>query len=99
MKIAIASDGKDESSKVSEVTGRAPYFLIYENGKLIETISNPFKIGGGAGFSIAQMLYKKGVELVISGKFGSNVLNFFKEKGLKTKSVINKTVKKVLDEL
>jgi len=34
MKIVIASSGKNEDSTVSSISGRAPYFLIYENKKL-----------------------------------------------------------------
>jgi len=33
MRIAIASSGKDENAKVSKVSGRAPYYLIFEDGK------------------------------------------------------------------
>jgi len=42
VKTAIASNGKDEKAQVSEVSGRAPYFLIFEDGKLTKTIKNPF---------------------------------------------------------
>jgi len=73
MRIAIASDGKDENAKVSKVSGRAPYYLIFEDGKLTKAIKNPFRIGGGgAGFGVAEMLSDEKVEIVISGKFGTN---------------------------
>jgi len=84
MKIAVASEGKDESSKVSLMGGRAPYYLIFENGKLVETIKNPFAVGGGgAGWSIAYMLAEKKVDLVICGKIGHNMETALKEKGIK----------------
>ncbi len=70
MKIAIASEGKDESSQVSAVSGRAPYYLIFEDKKLIKTVENPFRFGGGAGFAVAQMLANEDVKLVVSGHFG-----------------------------
>jgi predicted Fe-Mo cluster-binding NifX family protein len=97
MKIAIASEGKNERDQVSEVYGRADYFLIFENKKLIKTIKNPFKMGGGgAGFGVTQMLFKEKVELVIAGSFGEKVINFLKEKNIKTKVVINKKVNEII---
>ena len=86
MKIAIASDGKDENSEISSRGARAPFYLIFEKGKLVETIKNPFAIGGGgAGWSVAHMLADKKVDLVIAGRVGSNMEMALQEKGLKSK--------------
>ena len=86
MKIAIASDGKDENSEISSRGARAPFYLIFEKGKLVETIKNPFAIGGGgAGWSVAHMLADKKVDLVIAGRVGPNMERALKEKGLKSK--------------
>ena len=52
MKVAISSLGKDENSKVSDVSGRAPYYLIFENRKLVKVIPNPFRIGSGGAASV-----------------------------------------------
>lgn len=99
MKIAVSSSGKDENAQVSPVSGRAEFYLIFEDKKLVETISNPFQHGGGgAGIGVAQMLANKGVELVISGKFGPNMTTFLDEKGIKYKTVLDKTVKEALEE-
>ena len=96
MKIAIASGGENIESEISEKSGRAPYYLIFENKELIETIKNPFAAGGGgAGFSVAYMLAEKKVNLVIAGKFGGNMESALKEKGLKFEEKIGK-VKEVL---
>lgn len=98
MKIAVSSTGKNENSQISEVSGRAPYFLIFEDKKLIKTIKNPFAIGGGgAGFGVVQMLANEKVNLVISGKFGPNMLGAFKEKNIKSKEISGKTVKQVIE--
>jgi len=86
MKIAIASEGKEITSEISQKGGRAPYYLIFENKKIIETIKNPFATGsGGAGFSVAYMLADKKVNLVIAGKVGGNMVSALKEKGIKFK--------------
>ena len=91
MKIVIASDGKDENSEISSRGARAPFYLIFEKGKLVETIKNPFAIGGGgAGWSVAHMLADKKVNLVIAGRVGPNMEMALKEKGLKSKEASGK---------
>ncbi len=91
MKIAIASDSEKQDSKISERGGRAPYYLIFENKKLIETIKNPFAVGGGgAGWSVAYMLAEKQVNLVIAGRIGPNMQFALKEKNIKFKEQIGK---------
>ena len=91
MKIAIASEGKDKDSKISTQGGRAPYYLIFENKKLIEEIKNPFSIGGGgAGWSVAYMLADKKVDIVYAGKIGANMETALNEKKIKFKEVSGK---------
>ena len=97
MKIAIASEGKKQDSEISSQGGRAPYYLVFEDSKLVETIKNPFATGaGGAGFSIAYMLADKKVDLVIAGKFGGNMESALKDKGLKFKEEAGKKVEDVI---
>jgi len=99
MKIAISSESKDENSEVSQMSGRAPYYLIFENKKLIKTIKNPFRMGGGgAGFGVAEMLSDEKVNLVISGKFGRNMISTLEIKGIKSKEMSGITVKEALEK-
>ena len=86
MKIAIASEGKDLNSEISSKGGRAPFYLIFENKKLIEVVKNVFAVGGGgAGFSVAHMLADKKVNLVIASKVGGNMIGALKDKGINFK--------------
>ncbi len=97
MRIAISSEGKTLDSKISERGGRAPYYLIVEEGKLIEIIKNPFaKGGGGAGFSVAYLLADKKIELVITGNIGRNMKSALKERGIKFKEKSGKKVKEII---
>jgi len=83
MKIAVASEGKNLDSEISGQGGRAPFYLVFENKKLVETIKNPFATGGGgAGFSVAYMLAEKKVGLVVAGKIGGNMVSALNEKGI-----------------
>jgi len=91
MKIAVASEGKGLDSEISGRGGRASFYLVFEDKKLVETVKNPFATGGGgAGFSVAYMLADKKVDLVIAGKLGGNMVSAFKEKGIEFKKASGK---------
>jgi predicted Fe-Mo cluster-binding NifX family protein len=87
MKIALATIKNNLSSSISLQAGRAPYFLIInEQGELLETIKNPFAVGGGgAGTAVAKMLADKGVDLVVAAKLGPNMVAGLEERGVKFK--------------
>lgn len=98
MKIAIASEGEKMDSKISDRGGRAPYYLIFENNKLSETIKNPFAAGaGGAGWSVAYMLAEKDVNQVIAGEIGANMKRALEEKRIEFKQESGKTVAEVIE--
>jgi predicted Fe-Mo cluster-binding NifX family protein len=84
MRIAVAALKKKETSEIATQAGRAPFYLVFdESGTLVETLQNPFsRGGGGAGFGVAKMLADKGIDTVVAGKFGKNMLEAFKERGL-----------------
>ncbi len=93
-KIAIASKEKSKESEISFRGGRAPYYLVFEGEELIETVKNPFAVGGGgAGFSVAHMLADKNVDLVVAGKIGSNMETALKEKEIDFKEMTGKALK------
>ena len=83
MKIAVGSMDKSAYSAVAVQAGRAPFYLIFENSELIETIKNPFSMGGGgAGLGVAKMLADKGINKVIAGKFGDKMTIALQERGV-----------------
>jgi predicted Fe-Mo cluster-binding NifX family protein len=86
MKIAIASEGKDENSKISDRAARASFYLIFENGNLTNVLKNPFsKGGGGAGWGVAKMFLNEKIDLVISESFGENIKTALNERNIKFK--------------
>jgi len=83
MKIAIASLGQDPSSEVSPQAGRAPYYLIFENGELVETWKNVFSVGGGgASLAVTKIMADKNVEKIISSNFGEKMKEALSAKGI-----------------
>ncbi len=84
MKIAIATEEKDPKGTVSDRAGRATFYLIFDDQKkLLETIKNPFSMGGGgAGFSVAKMLADKQVATIIAGKFGPKMSGALEERNV-----------------
>ena len=100
MKMAISSERKDIDSEVSLRGGRAPFYLIFEENKLVKVLKNPFKMGGGgAGFGVAEMLADEKVDLVITGKIGNNMKGALESKNIKYKEMQNITIKETLEKV
>jgi len=100
VKIAIASSGKDETSKVSPIAARAPYFLIYKDKKLEKAIKNPFAVGGGgAGFGVAKMLENEKIDLIVSGHFGENIILALEERNIKRQELTEIEIKEAIEKL
>lgn len=102
MKIAIASEGKDMKSEVSKAAARAPYFIVFDEGRLREVISNPFAVGGGgAGWSVAKMLEDKGIDLMVAGKFGGNMVQALGQRNMRShesSGTVEKALKSIEDK-
>ena len=81
--MAIASEGESEDSEISTRAGRAPFYLIFEDGELVEKWKNPFsRGGGGAGWSVAYKMHEKDVGKLFAGRFGGNMKQALEEKGI-----------------
>lgn len=100
MKIAVSSEDGKEDSPVCPFTGRAPFYIVFEGGKVSKVMENPFAVGGGgASYGVVQMLSNEGVELIISGKFGRNMVEALEGKNVKYKVVEGKSaLQAVLEE-
>lgn len=99
MKIAIASDDENTDGKVSDVCARAKYFHFFDNKEHTQTMKNPFAVGGGgAAFSVAQVMEEKEIEMFICAKMGGKMEQTLKERNITPKSVGAVNIKDALSQ-
>lgn len=80
---AIASTSKNLGGDISNLAGRAPYYLlINEQNEMSEVLKNPFGQGAGAGFSVAKMLEQKNVNKLIAGEIGDKMQGALQERNI-----------------
>lgn len=74
-RIAVASVDDSAASKMSNVAGRAPYYLIFDGkGVLIKALKNPSEgRGRGSSAGVVDLLVKESCKTVIAGRFGNKM--------------------------
>lgn len=100
MKIAIPSEAKSPESKISPNAGRAPYFLIFQEGEFNEVLENPYNQPGerGVGPKIAQLLVEKGINKVIVKEIGPNMKIFLENNSVEVEITDEDEVAKAVKE-
>jgi predicted Fe-Mo cluster-binding NifX family protein len=98
-KIAVAANGDNENSKISDIAGRAAWFLIFdEKGNFIKAINNPaLNRGGGASTEVVNLLVRESCKIFIAGQFGfkmeaqlkANNIDYYTKQG-SAKNVVQK---------
>ena len=98
MKIGIASEGPDMTSRVSERFGRALYFIFYDvdTGEM-EVVENP-PAGGGEGIRAGNLLASHGAEyLITGGGVGPNAYEVLSAAGIKVIGNFKGTVAEAIE--
>lgn len=85
MIIAVAALDKNEDADISSRSGRAPYFLLFdEAGNLLDSLKNPFAVGGGgAGIATAKLLSDRSADIFVAGQIGGKMEEALKERGVR----------------
>jgi len=96
-RIAVAADGESEDSGISQVAGRAPYYLIFDaKGIFLKAVRNPAsRAGSRASLQVVNLLVRESCKAVIAGNFGRNMeyelrakgIEFFKRQGTAKEAV------------
>ncbi len=82
--VAVASEGKEATSLVSDFAGRSRYYLLFSGTDFVQAVQNPFlDKGPGAGPDVVDYLARKGVGLLIAGRFGPFLIEAMNKKGMK----------------
>ena len=101
--IAVAAVEETANSQISEIAGKAPYYLIFdEKGILLQSIKNPAQNSRRNSSSLVDaFLVQESCKTVIAGKFGTkmqkqlkaNNIQFYEHEGI-AKEVLQSFTKK-----
>jgi len=91
-KIAVAATGENENSEISDIAGRAPFFLIFDkDGNFLKSVKNPaLSLGGGASTEVVNLLVRESCKTFVAGQVGfkmqtqlrSNNIEYIQKQGL-----------------
>ncbi|NPA85565.1 MAG: dinitrogenase iron-molybdenum cofactor biosynthesis protein [Crenarchaeota archaeon] len=82
MRVAVLAEGPE--GPVSFRFGRAPYVLIFEDGKLVKAVPNPAALAPShPGPALAAFLKKEGVDLLIGPMPGPTTAMILERMGIK----------------
>jgi predicted Fe-Mo cluster-binding NifX family protein len=100
IKLCISSTGEDLNSNVDPRFGRCDYFLIINPKTMnFESVLNKnSKAMGGAGIQAAELIAKKGANIVITGNVGPNAFQTLKAADIKIITGISGNIKKIVDK-
>jgi predicted Fe-Mo cluster-binding NifX family protein len=97
---AIAAEGQEPSAEITHLTGRAPFYHIYdENGNLIEVLPNAYLANEvNIGPDMAALLADRHVTVLVGGMAGPKMRDVMDARGIRF--VFRKgIVQNVVDEL
>ena len=100
MRIAIASEGRELSSKVDPRFGRARFIIIHDTTKSESEVFDNQEISqipGGSGVKAAEAVVNMNVDYVISQNFGPKSLQVFKISNVKAAMFSDGTVAEAIE--
>ena len=99
MKVAVSSTGPDLDAAVSPRFGRCPYFVIVETATMgYEAIPNTSANSpSGAGIAAAQEVASRGIDAVLTGRFGPNASQVLSQVGIKMVTGAGGTVRQAVE--
>jgi len=97
LKVAIASKGKTFNSEIGHGK-KVPYYFIFEQGRLVEIIENPFT-KSKMSENIINLLSEKRIGMLIASEFGSSMESKLKEKGIRFKRESGEDIEEILKKV
>lgn len=100
MKIAIGTLAGELDAAISERFARAPWFLIIEDGKVIEALEGTaVSVGHGASGVAIQLLADHGVQAVVARQLGPKAAAAIKAAGIEAWAAPEGTARKAVEAL
>lgn len=82
--IAVASDDVESTAIVGSFAARSQYYLLFSGINMVQVLPNPFlDKGPGAGPLVVDYLAKKGVGILVAGRFGPPMIESMNRRGMK----------------
>jgi predicted Fe-Mo cluster-binding NifX family protein len=83
--IAVASDGNNASSLISNAAERSPYYMIFaDTGELLDVIDNPYSEGrGDVPPAVLSLLAQSKVDVIVAARFSPAMLAAMKARGIR----------------
>ena len=100
MRIAVASQGTEQTSAVDSRFGRASCFLVFDTSdESLEVVANSHnvKAAQGAGIQAAENIAKENVDIVVAGNFGPKAFRALEAAGIKIASWEGGTVREAIE--
>jgi predicted Fe-Mo cluster-binding NifX family protein len=100
MKIAVTASGPELTSPVDPRFGRCTYFLFVDSETLqFEAVENPnVALTSGAGIQSAQLVAKKGANVLLTGSCGPNAFQTLQTAGVEVVVGITGTIQEAVQE-
>ena len=85
MRLCVTSAGRDIEAKIDARFGRTPYFLIIDTDTSAAevVVNSAADQGQGAGTAAVQIVMDKGIDGILTGAVGPNVLAALRGSGIK----------------
>jgi predicted Fe-Mo cluster-binding NifX family protein len=100
MKVAVSAQGTTLDAAVDPRFGRCQQILIVDADTLEhEVVSNPnISASGGAGIQTAQMISKKGAQVLLTGHCGPNAFRTLQAAGVQVYIDVAGTIRTAIDQ-
>jgi predicted Fe-Mo cluster-binding NifX family protein len=82
--VAVASNDVESTALVSDFAARSEYYLLFSGLDMVQVLRNPFlDKGPGAGPLVVEYLAKKGVGILVAGRFGPPMMDAMDRRGMR----------------
>ena len=98
MKIAVSSTGEELTSNVDPRFGRCSSFVVVDSdsGEHESIPNSSAEAMGGAGIVAAQLIARKGAEVILTGNVGPNAFDTLRAAGIRVVTGVEGTVEEAV---